>query len=203
MSRPPRPKSIARIALALSLAAAAGVWLCATTATVHPLAYVSGGHTANTGSREDAVATSDADTTYLVMSTTDDSTYFTVPAFSITAVAGSIDVLVSEECKLASGAMRHFPGLKVGGTDYSPTAYAMTSSYVVNTTTWGTNPHSSAEWLEEDVEQTGGTHQISQVIANADQMAGGDEVRCTEIAISVSYTTPTGYRNLITLGVGE
>ena len=180
------------------------VTVCAQTpATVHPLAYVSGGHSANTGTREAAVAPSDGDATYITMSTSDDSTYFTVPAFAISAVAGSIDVSVSEECKLASGAMQHYPGIKVNGIDYSPTAYAMTSGYVVNTTTWATNPNTAAEWLEAEVEQISGA-QLEQVIANAAQMTGGDEVRCTEIAIMVTYTNAaTGHTQRTLVGVGE
>lgn len=154
---------------------------------------------ANTGTKWEAVASDDGDTTYITESTQNEQQYFLRNAFDISAVANSIDITVGAVCKETSGEASI--ALKLGG--FGPTSKALTTSYATYEETWTTNPeNSNTEWTEAQVESTAGTGaNIRQ--GGVQLLSASTTARCTYWYMRVDYTdAATGHRNRLLLGVG-
>jgi hypothetical protein len=129
---------------------------------------------------DDTPGAEDGDTTYGYRQTSIGYHMFTFTAFSITS-SSITNVTVGFICRetVADSSIR--ARLLSGGTGYTGSNKSLTSDYAESTQVWDTNPDTSSAWIESEVEA------LTQFGFDAQNMAEGEEARCTATRITVNY----------------
>ena len=150
---------------------------------------------------DDTIGAPDDATTYLFENDGNDSHLFTFTAFSITS-SSIASVTVFGRCqRTAAGDISFLPLIRVNGTTYFDSSHAATTSWADYTTAFTTNPDTAAAWTEADVEGTG-ANPLQQFGIAPSGFNAGEELQCTQTYLTVTYTAPSGVKQLTMIGVG-
>lgn len=142
-----------------------------------------------------AVAANDGDATYIEATATEGNVQqsFTFPAFDLPAGATVESLLWSGIIREAVGGANFRPLIRVGGTEFNLSQQLVvgqtinaTSGYFAYEFCTSINPSTSSPWTIADVEGTSGDP-LQEMSIFAASVAGPDELRCTEILLTVIY----------------
>lgn len=143
---------------------------------------------------DEAVGSPDDDTTYIYRQASDGSQVFNYTAFAITPTAINKVTVTSVTRRTSVGVNQVRNILFTGTTARLGTAQDLSDSYVIYATDWLTNPQTGAAWEENEIEQTDATttHRLTQLGVNGTGIGATEEVRCTQLYMTVDYTEVGG-----------
>jgi len=142
---------------------------------------------------DDPVGSPDDDTTYIYKQDSIGANIFGFTDFDITSSTITKVSLFHRSRQVNPAVVDLRSRLQVNGVNYDGTQNSMTDSYAEYTDDWLTNPNTSLDWVEADVEGVG-SNPIEAFRHDAINISAGEEVRMTQAYISVTYTVAAAGR---------